>query len=179
MGLFPGSSCFNVPIFVHIGLARSEWQTKTWFQDEIRSNLKLWPLHARSKCEFEGKTPLRACAHIQVATLSHVLCKFECSIPSYSKNGYVGAKIKIWRVGGNLFLPNHLMIIFFFIYLFIHALANNLKMDIDKKNKMRRRQKFWQFISGYFTYLQSFSMEYMYFDIRKFVILGFQNIVWA
>ena len=88
-------------------------------------------------------------------------------------------KLKLggWEV--TFFLPNHLMSIFFFIYLFIHTLAYNLKMDIDKKKKMRRRRKFWQFISGYFTYLQSFSMEYMYFDIRKFVILGSQNIVWA
>ena len=68
---------------------------------------------------LKKKTHLQACAHIQVATLSQVLCKLECRIPSYSKNGYVGAKIKTWRVGGILFLPNHLMIIFLlFIYLF-------------------------------------------------------------
>jgi len=42
-GLFPWSSCFTVPIFVHIGPAESEWQAKTWFRVQIRSNFELWP----------------------------------------------------------------------------------------------------------------------------------------
>jgi len=47
-GLFPGSSCFTVPIFVHIGPAESERQAKTWFWAKIRSNFELWPLRTRS-----------------------------------------------------------------------------------------------------------------------------------
>jgi hypothetical protein len=47
-GLFLGSSCFTVPIFVHIGPAESERQAKTWFWAKIRSNFELWPLRARS-----------------------------------------------------------------------------------------------------------------------------------
>ena len=99
MGLFPGSSCFTVPIFVHIGLAESEWQTKTWFRDEIRSDWKLWPLHARSKIWIWRKknAPMGLC------TYSSCYIEPNLRIPSYSKPGYVGAKNKTLRVVGNLF----------------------------------------------------------------------------
>ena len=47
-GLFPGSSCFTVPIFVHIRPAGSKRQVKTWFRAKIRSNFELWPFRVRS-----------------------------------------------------------------------------------------------------------------------------------
>ena len=37
--LFPGSSCFTVPIFVHIGPAESEWQAKTWETTQFDGSL--------------------------------------------------------------------------------------------------------------------------------------------
>jgi hypothetical protein len=52
MSLFTGSSCFTMPIFVHIGLAGSEWQAKAWIRGKIRSNFDLWPLRARSTLQI-------------------------------------------------------------------------------------------------------------------------------
>ena len=52
------SSCLFVPSFVHIVIAGSEWQAKTWFWGEIRSNFDLWPhqsktnLWAIKKCRY-------------------------------------------------------------------------------------------------------------------------------
>ena len=42
------SSCLVVPSFVHIVLAGSEWQAKTWFWGEIRSNFDLWPHQSKT-----------------------------------------------------------------------------------------------------------------------------------
>ncbi len=74
-GLFTGSSCFTVPIFVHIGLAGSERQAKTWFRGEIRSNFDLWPLRARSNLQIlknavTGLFPGSSCFTVQ--TFVHI-----------------------------------------------------------------------------------------------------------
>jgi hypothetical protein len=85
-GLFPGSSCFTVPIFVHIGHAGSKRQAKKWFRGKIRSNFDIWPLRARSNLQILKKRHYGLVPSVKLLHCANFCPHRTCRIRTTSQN---------------------------------------------------------------------------------------------
>jgi Pyruvate/2-oxoacid:ferredoxin oxidoreductase delta subunit len=97
--LFVGSSRLVGPIFVHIGLAWSERQAKTWFRGEIRSNFDLWPRRTRSKLRILKKRHFGLVLRVKLLHCANFCPHQTCLIQTTTKNvisGEIRSNLYIW-----------------------------------------------------------------------------------
>ena len=80
------SSCLFVPSFVHIVIAGSEWQAKTWFWGEIRSNFDLWPHRTSSNLWIMKKCHYKLVPRVKLLHCFNFCPHQNCRIWTMSQN---------------------------------------------------------------------------------------------